>query len=80
MAQRNNFATCLLIFNISPQTAIQRDAIRERKVGEDVIYYHQRLLKQTLIDAPTEGWQHIRVLDEQSLVEYRIMIEGHKTP
>ncbi len=76
MAQRSNYSTCLLIFNTSPATCIQRDAIRLRKVGEDVIRYHDRLLRQTMLDAPNEGWQQIRVLQEQMQMGYRIIVEG----
>ncbi len=74
-AQRHNFSTCLLIFATSPAVCIQRDATRIRKVGEEVVYYHQRLLRQVMAAAPTEGWQHILVLNEQIQAEFRIIIE-----
>ncbi len=67
VAQRHNYFTSLLIFNISPATCAQRDKGRARMVGESVITYHAGLLQQTIIDAPTEGWHQIHVLDEEHM-------------
>ncbi len=74
MAQRYNYTACLLIFNTSSATCIQRDHLRERKVGDEVIYYHERLLRQVLVDVPQEAWQQVRVLEEQIQLAYRIII------
>lgn len=67
VAQRHHYATCLLIFNIAPTICIQRDALRVRSVGEQVIAYQNGLLQQALLAIPTEGWSKVYVLNEQSL-------------
>lgn len=65
IAQRHHYYTCCLIFNTSPTTCIQRDQARPRIVGEEVIFYQEDLLRQTLIDVPLEGWDQIYTLEEQ---------------
>ena len=74
IAQRHRYNACLLIFNTSSASCIQRDQTRVRKVGEEVIRYHEGLLRQVLLDAPHEGWQQVRVLEEQTQIGYRIII------
>ncbi|GAC1428442.1 MAG: hypothetical protein PVS3B3_06410 [Ktedonobacteraceae bacterium] len=75
IAQYHHYNTCLLIFNTSPTTCIQRDRTRTRRVGEEVIHYHHGLLHQVVLDAPLEGWQQVRILEEQKQSEYRILID-----
>jgi predicted kinase len=67
LARRHNYHTCLLIFNITPQTCIERDRNRKRMVGEKVITYHMNLLQQALQETPAEGWNQIYILGEQDL-------------
>jgi protein phosphatase len=67
VARRHNYFTSLLIFNISPATCIERDKGRQRMVGEQVIAYHTELLQKAILEAPTEGWHQIHVLDEQHM-------------
>lgn len=74
IAQRHHYTACLLIFNTSPMICIQRDSTRTRKVGVEVIRYHEGLLGQVLSDAPHEGWQQMRVLGEQEQSVSRIYI------
>jgi predicted kinase len=64
MARMQGYLACLLIFNIPALTSLEWDRKRERMVGEAVVDYHARLLQQTLIDAPGEGWDQTYVLDE----------------
>ena len=66
IAQRHHYTTCLLIFNTSFATSVQRDRTRTRIVGEDVIRYHESLLRQTMADVPQEGWHQVRILEENS--------------
>ncbi len=66
LAQRHHYHTCLLVFDTPPATSIQRDRARIRIVGEQIILYHERLLQQALLVIPNEGWQQIRILDEQA--------------
>ncbi len=61
-AQRYGYATCLLLFDIPATLCLQRDLLRDRRVGEAVISYHAGLLKQALIDVPQEGWHQLHIL------------------
>lgn len=86
-AQRNDCHACLLIFNISPETCLARDQLRPRSVGAQVIQNHARLLEQTLLAAPLEGWSSVFVLEEQDvegtaveLIEQIKPIEPSKIP
>lgn len=65
VAQRHGYSTCLLVFNISQQTCVQRDQRRRRLVGEAVIAHHISQLARTLLQAPSEGWNQISLLEEQ---------------
>jgi predicted kinase len=67
LAQRHHYSKHLFIFNISFETCMQRDQQRKRRVGEQVIAYHIGLLKQALLDAPTENWDRISLLNEHDL-------------
>lgn len=66
LARRHRYATCLLIFDMPIAACIQQDQQRSRSVGAQVITYHYNLLRQTLLDAPREGWQQIHILHTQS--------------
>jgi len=65
LARRHGYMACLLIFNVSQKTCLERDQRRERMVGEQVVIYHAGLLQQTLLDAPNEGWDTLYVLGEE---------------
>ncbi len=67
MARMQGYLACLLIFDVSAETCLERDRRRERMVGEAVISYHARLLQQMLLDAPGEGWDQIHVLGEADM-------------
>jgi predicted kinase len=67
LAQRHHYSKYLLILNVSFETCMLRDQQRKRKVGEEVITYHSGLLKQTLLDVPSENWNGVSLLDEQSM-------------
>jgi protein phosphatase len=56
---------CLLIFNTPTEICLQRDRQRTRQVGEAGIQYQAGLLKQALVDAPTEGWELVHIWEEQ---------------
>lgn len=62
LAQRHAYHTCLLLFNIAPEICRERNQGRERQVEEAVFAYHGRLLQQTLLEAPREGWSQLCVL------------------
>jgi predicted kinase len=76
MARRYGYLACLLIFNVPAQTCLERDRRRERMVGEQVIAYHARLLQQTLLDAPGEGWDQLYILGETDM-DAELEIEGN---
>ena len=67
IARRYGFLACLLIFDISQETCVQRNELRERKVEAKVLPYHAALLQQTLRDVPNEGWDQIHVLGERDM-------------
>ncbi|HVB25890.1 MAG TPA: AAA family ATPase [Ktedonobacteraceae bacterium] len=67
LARRHNYATCLLIFNIPEAVCAERNQRRERKVDAAVMPYHAKLLRQALLDAPTEGWHQLYVLGENDI-------------
>jgi len=74
IAQRHSYNACLLVFNTSPATCIQRDHTRIRKVGDEVIRYHEGLLRQVLVDVSHESWQQVYILEEQTQLTCRILI------
>jgi predicted kinase len=67
LSRQHGYFACLLIFNVSSATCLERNRGRLRKVDEQVIPYHDRLLQQTLLDAPNEGWEQVYVLSEKDL-------------
>ncbi len=77
IARRHNFATCLLIFNTPEAVCAERNQRRERKVDDVVFPYHARLLRQTLLDVPHEGWQQVHVLSESDM-DAEIVVSDHK--
>lgn len=66
LSRRFGYYGCLLIFTTPPEVCIQRDSQRTRRVGESVVHYHAGLLPQAMQDAPNEGWEMIRLLDEHA--------------
>ncbi len=61
-SRQSGYYGCLLIFNTPPEICLARNTLRARSVEEQVIPYHAGLLQQTLLDAPTEGWEQVHVL------------------
>jgi predicted kinase len=66
LARRYGYFACLLIFNTSIATCLERNRQRGRNVEEQVIAYHAGLLQQVIRDAATEDWQQIHILDERN--------------
>ncbi len=67
LARQHNYYTCLLIFNIPEAICFERNQSRERKVENAVMPYHAKLLRQTLLDTPNEGWHQLYVLGENDM-------------
>jgi len=67
IAQRYQYHSCLVVFNMSLQTCLAHDQhqTRGRMVGEKVISYHLQILQQALLEIPHESWDQIHILDEQ---------------
>lgn len=65
LAQRHQYYTCVLLFNISTETCLLRNRERShRQVEERVIQYHAQMLQQALQTLPQEGWNQVHILDE----------------
>lgn len=67
LSRRFGYLGCLLIFDIPPEVCLERDRMRHRIVGEQVVNYHAGLLQRTLEEAPYEGWEHVYVLGEDDM-------------
>jgi len=66
-AHRCGYSACLLIFNVSLETCLERDSQRPRSVGKRVVQNQFELLQKALIEAPNEGWDELYVLDESEV-------------
>ena len=67
MAHQNGYCACLLIFNTPEAICAARNRQRERQVEEKVMPYHASLLRQTLLDAPHEGWDQWHILQPDQM-------------
>ncbi len=65
-AHRHGYFAALLIFNVPESVTTERNRQRGRSVEAQVMPYHARLLQQTLLDAPNEGWDQVIGLGEQT--------------
>lgn len=65
LARQRGYLACLLLFNVPTLVCLERDEMRERKVGSQVIAYHAGQLQQTLSAILQEGWDRIYILDEE---------------
>jgi predicted kinase len=66
-SRNSGYYGCLLIFNTPPEICLARNRLRSRSVEEQVIPYHAGLLQQTLLDAPTEGWEQVHALGVEDM-------------
>jgi predicted kinase len=66
LARRHGYYAALLIFNVPESVTAARNQQRKRSVEVQVLPYHARLLQQTLLDAPHEGWDRIVLLGEDT--------------
>jgi len=64
LARKENYETCLIVFNVSSSICIQRDKKRERQVGEKEIIEQDNLIQKALQDIHDEPWGQIHVLRE----------------
>ena len=67
VSRRFGYYACLLIFNTPPEICYERDKLRGRAVGSQVVTYHAGLLQKTLLEAPNEGWEQVHVLGMQDM-------------
>jgi predicted kinase len=75
LSSHSNYYGCLLIFNTPPEICLERDKLRPRMVGEQIIAYHNGLLQKALINAPNEGWDQVHVLGVDDM-DAEVVIEG----
>jgi len=66
LARQHGYCAALLIFNVPASVTSARNQQRARSVEAQVMPYHARLLHQTLLDAPHEGWDRIVILGEDT--------------
>ena len=66
LARRHGYCAALLIFNVPESVTNERNQRRARSVEAPVHSYHARLLQQTLLEAPHEGWDRIVLLGEDT--------------
>lgn len=66
LAHKYNYFSCILVFNTSTATCIERDRQRLRNVGERVVRYHSEQMMQALQTIPREGWNRFYLVDETS--------------
>lgn len=66
LARRHGYYAALLIFDVPESVTSERNRQRARSVAAEVHSYHARLLQQTLLDAPHEGWDRIVLLREDT--------------
>ncbi|MBE3564425.1 MAG: AAA family ATPase [Thermogemmatispora sp.] len=67
LALHFGYLKCLVVFNVSLATCLERDRLRERQVGPQVIEYHIRLLQKALQEIPAEQWDRVYVLNEDDM-------------
>jgi predicted kinase len=65
IARGHGYATCLLIFDTPLATCLARNRGRARVVEEQVLIHQAELLRQSLRDAPREGWDQLYILQEE---------------
>ena len=66
IARSCNAPAWLICFDVSMDTCLQRDALRERVVGPRVIRRQYQMFVQAMHDIPGEGWDRIIRLEEAS--------------
>jgi len=69
LARRHAYHTCILVFNTSLKTCIQRDRMRLRSVGEQVVRYHNGQMLQSLQAIPHEGWNQFYLVEERERIQ-----------
>lgn len=74
LARRFRFNSAIIIFNISLETSLLRNAARERIVPEDAIRNQFQLLEKTLPSIESEGFDYIFTLNEAEQSRARIVI------
>jgi len=74
IAKRFQFNTAAIVFNLSIETCLARNAARKRKVPEEALRSQYDLLETTLRTIENEAFNYVYVLDEvtQSNLEVRI--------
>jgi len=74
IAKKHNAKAVLIVFNIPYKVCVERDKLRRRKVGEEVILRQYNTLQEALKLIPNEGFDEVYMLDEQSFDDVRVEI------
>ena len=77
IARRHHYKTCLVVFDISFETCVERNRLRERRVEDGVLSYHFKLLQQARLEIPQESWDQVQILDEQQTNSTKLEIEDN---
>jgi predicted kinase len=77
-AQNYNFLSSLILFNIPLETALRRNATRERVVPEEALLRQYELLQNSLLSVPHEHFDSFFIVseEEQNIVTVEISPEG----
>lgn len=75
IARRFRFNSAIIIFNISLETCLERNASRDRVVPEDAVIAQYQLLEKTLGSIESEGFDYIFVFNESDQSHSRVVID-----
>ncbi|GCE47660.1 protein phosphatase [Thermosporothrix hazakensis] len=67
LAAKYHYHTCLLIFDVPLDVCLEHEEQRHRRVGSEVISYHQEQLRKAIEDSQREPWKQVHVLHEEHL-------------
>jgi protein phosphatase len=75
IARRFRFNSAVIIFNISLETCLARNASRDRVVPEDAVRDQYQLLEKTLSSIESEDFDHIFIVNESDQSRTKIVID-----
>lgn len=74
IARRFRFNSAIIIFNISLETCLARNASRDRVVPEDALRAQYQLLEETLLSIEGEGFDYIFIVNESNQSSIKILV------
>jgi len=79
LARRSGRPAHLLVFDVSVETCLARDAMRRRRVGRAVIARHRAALSAQLPRLGEEGFDAVHLLSEEQMDDLVIRRAPHRT-